>query len=775
VVGRFSLLLALVLAAALFAPASSWAASGELTNCDPSPPAPNDFTNCTMVYTGDPGTNNAVVTLVDVSEFSTGNYQVHDPDTSIAPTSPCFNDGADATRMKCPVDDVARLQVSLGGGNDTISIQIALPASIGGGGGDDSITASAANDSSLRGGDGSDTIDGGGGDDVLWGDNTNNTPGANDGSDTLRGGQGNDTLNGEAGDDTFVAEPGADGTDVLNGGSGVDTASFALRTQPQALSIDGVANDGEGATPSDNIQTDVENVIGGAGPDTITGSAGPNGIGGGAGDDSVAGGDGDDAMDGGDGNDVVDGGAGVDVVTGSGGNDTLMGDAGGDSLAGGDGNDSLAGGDDGDTLAGDAGNDNLIGGSGDDTVRGGGDQDTLAGGDGADALEGGDGADTLAGEAENDTLNGEAGSDNIAGGIGTDALDGGADDDTLAGDDGADSLAGGPGNDNLDGGAGADAIGGGDGVDGASYASRTAGVTVTLDGSAGDGEPGENDDVKPDVENVTGGSGADTVIGSDAANRLEGGGGEDYADGGKGADTLIGGDSGDVLRSRGGTGPADITCGPGPDFVVAKASDKVASDCDNVDRGVRQRPTRRKTALVTPARGTLEMSPAGIVRGVPLEDKVVLPLRSGVDTREGRVRVTSAPAGRRTESVTLFDGEFDITQTRAKRAVTQLALDGGDFAACGGSSPGGTAAAHVAAVKKGKRVRRLWASGKGKFRTKGRYAAASVRGTFWLTEDRCDGTLIRVRKGRVAVRDLVKKKTVVVRAGRSYFAVAKRR
>jgi ferric-dicitrate binding protein FerR (iron transport regulator) len=67
-------------------------------------------------------------------------------------------------------------------------------------------------------------------------------------------------------------------------------------------------------------------------------------------------------------------------------------------------------------------------------------------------------------------------------------------------------------------------------------------------------------------------------------------------------------------------------------------------------------------------------------------------------------------------------------------------------------------------------VRQLWASGKGSFRTKGRYASATVRGTNWQTIDRCDGTLIKVNKGTVSVRDLVKKKTVVVNAGGSYLA-----
>ena len=46
-----------------------------------------------------------------------------------------------------------------------------------------------------------------------------------------------------------------------------------------------------------------------------------------------------------------------------------------------------------------------------------------------------------------------------------------------------------------------------------------------------------------------------------------------------------------------------------------------------------------------------------------------------------------------------------------------------------------------------------------------------MRGTIWFTEDGCDGTLVRVRRGRVAVRDLRLRKTVIVPAGQSYLAL----
>jgi hypothetical protein len=45
-----------------------------------------------------------------------------------------------------------------------------------------------------------------------------------------------------------------------------------------------------------------------------------------------------------------------------------------------------------------------------------------------------------------------------------------------------------------------------------------------------------------------------------------------------------------------------------------------------------------------------------------------------------------------------------------------------------------------------------------------------VRGTVWITADRCDGTLTTVRRGRVTVRDFRRRRNVVVRAGKSYLA-----
>ena len=81
--------------------------------------------------------------------------------------------------------------------------------------------------------------------------------------------------------------------------------------------------------------------------------------------------------------------------------------------------------------------------------------------------------------------------------------------------------------------------------------------------------------------------------------------------------------------------------------------------------------------------------------------------------------------------------------TDSGKPVVELRLAKGDFSTCR-SAPSG-ARAPAATI-----VRQVWGDGKGHFRTKGRYASATVRGTRWLTADRCDGTLMRVQRGVIA-------------------------
>ena len=117
------------------------------------------------------------------------------------------------------------------------------------------------------------------------------------------------------------------------------------------------------------------------------------------------------------------------------------------------------------------------------------------------------------------------------------------------------------------------------------------------------------------------------------------------------------------------------------------------------------------------------------------------------------------------QTATFYDGIFRIGQGKGAKPLTTLTLV--EKLSC---PKAGNA---IAAAKKKKR--RLWGDGSGKFRTKGKHSAATVVGTKWLVEDRCTSTLTRVVRGRVSVRDFVKKKTVIVRAGKKYVARAKKK
>src|SRR5262249_40397793 len=76
----------------------------------------------------------------------------------------------------------------------------------------------------------------------------------------------------------------------------------------------------------------------------------------------------------------------------------------------------------------------------------------------------------------------------------------------------------------------------------------------------------------------------------------------------------------------------------------------------------------------------------------------------------------------------------------------------------------------LASAAASKTLQLLHASAKGKFTTKGRYSAATVRGTKWTVADRCDGTLTRDITDSVAVTDFVRHKTIILHAAQSYLA-----
>lgn len=167
---------------------------------------------------------------------------------------------------------------------------------------------------------------------------------------------------------------------------------------------------------------------------------------------------------------------------------------------------------------------------------------------------------------------------------------------------------------------------------------------------------------------------------------------------------------------------------------------------------------------LSPVSGTVRVRVRGTDRFADLASLSSIPVGSEIDVTKGRVRLVSAAGGTTTQTADFYAGRAVIAQTRAKAPVTTMRLSGP--LACPKRKAAGAAAP--------KKMRRLWGNGSGRFRTQGRYAAATVRGTIWLTEDRCTSTLVRVRQGRVAVLDRVRHRTVIVVAGRSYVARARR-
>ena len=192
-------------------------------------------------------------------------------------------------------------------------------------------------------------------------------------------------------------------------------------------------------------------------------------------------------------------------------------------------------------------------------------------------VTGGSGDDVLTGDSGNNTLNG---------GLGDDTLNGGGGDDTLNGGGGNDTLNGGGGNDALNGGGGNDALNGGSGIDTAVFTGSLASFDFTLleNGALRVSSTVDGVDTLNGIEQatffaadtltfvlgsngndaaLTGGTGADLVLGFDGNDTLNGNGGNDALVGGSGADTLIGGAGTDILI--GGTGQDTLTGGDDAD------------------------------------------------------------------------------------------------------------------------------------------------------------------------------------------------------------------
>ncbi|MBJ7470945.1 MAG: hypothetical protein JHD16_06560 [Solirubrobacteraceae bacterium] len=179
-------------------------------------------------------------------------------------------------------------------------------------------------------------------------------------------------------------------------------------------------------------------------------------------------------------------------------------------------------------------------------------------------------------------------------------------------------------------------------------------------------------------------------------------------------------------------------------------------------------PVQNRSIVAVPVSGDVFVRIGKTDEYRELETGEALPVGTVLDTSDGRVQLVSA-IGRGQQSAWFWGGTFSINQPKGSAGYVEVRLFGRPTCKAPKTK---TTAKRSAAQKKTKRKKRprAWGDGKGKFRTKGVNSTASVRGTKWLVEERCSGTFTRVARGSVSVRDFTKRKTVIVRAPKSYLA-----
>ena len=182
-------------------------------------------------------------------------------------------------------------------------------------------------------------------------------------------------------------------------------------------------------------------------------------------------------------------------------------------------------------------------------------------------------------------------------------------------------------------------------------------------------------------------------------------------------------------------------------------------------------PVLGQSVTVDVRAGTVKVKAPGAAAYVALSQRTSVALGSLIDTRQGSVNLRTALPGGAQQRGIFHGGLFEVRQPRGARGVTELRLRGAP-PTCAAAGAGARAAT---ASSRRKSRRRLWGhDNHGQFRTRGGNSVASVRGTVWYVEDRCDGTLTRVSAGRVSVYDSHRHLSVLVRAGHSYLARGKR-
>jgi hypothetical protein len=214
-------------------------------------------------------------------------------------------------------------------------------------------------------------------------------------------------------------------------------------------------------------------------------------------------------------------------------------------------------------------------------------------------------------------------------------------------------------------------------------------------------------------------------------------------------------------------------------------------------------PTLGKTANLTPTSGTVLVklpggkSPYSLTRSavtpvpskglgfIPVTQARQVPIGTEIDSLRGTLNLVVANGKpHHTQTAHLKGAIYTVSQTRTGRhkglttfTLKENAFPGApSYSSCTSKQTNATAAA-LPFSKKPKLsssiLQTLRATDNhGQFSTRGRYSAATVRGTDWGVEDRCNGTLTLVHRGTVNVLDFATRKTIAVHAGHSFLAAA---
>ena len=203
-------------------------------------------------------------------------------------------------------------------------------------------------------------------------------------------------------------------------------------------------------------------------------------------------------------------------------------------------------------------------------------------------------------------------------------------------------------------------------------------------------------------------------------------------------------------------------------------------------------PTLGQTFNIAPVSGVVLVKINGVF--VPLTQLRQIPQNVLINALHGTLQLITAAGGGpsgahdaaakhkpkiKTQKGSFGGAIFKLNQTKSgagKGLVTLTLVESAfkgapSYALCkkGGKKKAGDASAAAASSKV---LQLLHASAKGKFKTTGKYSAATVRGTKWTIADRCDGTVTHDVTDSVAVTDFVRHKTIILHAGQSYLALA---